>query len=88
MILFLSATPSAKPIPAGVENGSLAGKQTWFLNEIKEFLNKFVFDKEALEHLEGMSEKITEMKELETEGFLCRYHGCGRKFKYHSGRVK
>ena len=75
-------------IPDEIANGSLSYKRTWFLNQIKEFLKKFVFDEESLDQLDSLANKVIELKEYDAQGFLCRYSGCDQKYKYHSGRVK
>lgn len=72
-------------IPDESQHWDVQMKKEWLCNVIRLFLKTYVFQCTS-DKLEGVRISVTELDELEKNGFPCRE--CGHKFKYHSTRVK
>ena len=87
MVFFVLDIPKKHTVPskALLRTWSNEKKKDWLNNKIHQFLDESIFQL-PLMCMDQFRTNIEELEELEREGFPCRR--CGRRFKYHSVRVK
>lgn len=80
---ILLGVPVARPIPE-LKDWSSKQCQHWIYTEIRQFLETYVFLHTT--ELNEFVNAVEELMVLDRTGYSCRE--CGKKFKFHSTRVK